>query len=606
MPTDTEFEAVIVGAGPSGIAAACQLQRQLGLTNLKIFERGSNFGGTWFHNVYPGAACDVPPRLYSFSFHQKRVWKDFMARQPEMRSYLEEVAQTYNLHPMAHFESEVYSAEWVEEATHWRVKYRSLKGDEHGVVTARVLVNGSGALSVPRDCDVDGWQSFKGPLFHSARWDTTADLNNKNVVVLGNGCSATQIVPSIAKTAKSVTQIVRAKHWYAPSPDDPFANPVVKWLERSVPGFINVQRTLFSLLLDIHFIQAWNREGKAARDRFAKNSELYIRTVAPERYHHLLVPTQEELQVACKRRVFDDAYIPCLNLDNVELTNDPAVRITEDTVITKSGKKLKADVIVLASGFKAGETNVQMRVTGRNGKELNEIWRKGGAPQAYRTALCHDFPNLFLLWGPNASTGHFSAIYTIEASVRFMCTLLKPIFLAGDSSVSPLERSAGRTVDVKADAQDKEDAMIREQMKVMIYTSGCKGWYTNSNGRVSTLYPGFQLTHAWRSDHPIASDLEYTGFAANVHPSASWSYAKQFASYLKLGDVPEYRQSKLKQRSSLAKKVGAPLWNLGGQISISFLLAFVWFVDKALFYTRGANEFEQMKQNYLASAQKQK
>ena len=593
---DTEFEAVIVGAGPSGISAACQLQRQLGLSKLKIFERGADFGGTWANNRYAGAACDVPPRLYSFSFHQKKVWNDFMAKQPEMENYLKDVARTYDLYRHAHFRAEVYAAEWIEDATHWRVKYRSLDGDEHGVVTTRVLINGSGALSVPRDCDVEGWQDFDGPLFHSAQWDTKVDLTGKRVVVLGNGCSATQIVPSIAKRVKSVTQIVRAKHWYAPTPEDPFRSPVIRWLERNLPGFIQFERSLFSLFLDIHFIQAWNREGKAARDRFAANSKLYVETVAPERYHHLLIPTQKELQVACKRRVFDDAYIPSLNLDNVELTNDQAVRITRDAVVLQSGRELKADVIILASGFKSGETAIQMTVRGRNGRELNEVWRKGGAPQAYRSTLCHDFPNLFLLWGPNAVTGHFSAIYTIESSVRFMCTVLRPIFLPGPRSVSPLARSAGRSVDVKAEAQQKEDAMIRHQMRDLIYTSGCRGWYTNAEGRVSTLYPGFQMTFAWRSDHPVAKDLEYT----NTKTSAAWSYITQLASWLRLGDVPEYRREKLAARGVVSKWIFGPLWLLLGRISVQWLLAVVWVADKAMFYTRGRRDFEKVRDRYLA------
>ncbi len=221
--------------------------------------------------------------------------------------------------------------------------------------------------------------------------------------MLGNGCSATQIVPSIAKKVKSLVQIGRAKHWYAPTPEDPFKGERMKWMQRNIPGWVSLERSLMTVLLDIHFMQAWNKEGKGARDRFAANSELYVKTVAPERYHKQLLPTQDELKVACKRRVFDNAYLPCLNMDNVELTSDPAIRITEDSVVLKSGRKLKADVIILASGFKTGDTAVQMKVRGRNGKDLSEIWSKNKAEQAYRSAFVHDFPNFALLWGPNSA-----------------------------------------------------------------------------------------------------------------------------------------------------------------------------------------------------------
>ncbi|CBQ73815.1 related to putative monooxygenase [Sporisorium reilianum SRZ2] len=596
--SETQYEAVIVGGGPSGIAAACQLQRQLHLTKLKIFERGAQFGGAWYHNRYAGAGCDIPPRLYSFSFYQKKSWNDFMAKQPEMEAYLQDAARAHALERFAEFNTDVYAAEWVEECTHWRVKYRSVDGERHGVVTARVLVNGSGALSVPRDCDVPGWERFEGALFHSARWDAGVDLTGKDVVVLGNGCSGTQVVPNIAKRVRSLTQVCRAKHWYAPTPENPFAGSTFGWLQRHVPGWIQFERLIFTLFLDVHFIQAWNKEGKGARDRFAANSALYVRTVAPERYHHMLMPTQHELKVACKRRVFDDAYIPALNLPNVDLTTDQAVEITEHAVVLQSGRRLKADVIILASGFKTGETNVQMRVTGRNGRELNAVWAKNGAPQAYRTVLCHDFPNLALLWGPGSVTGHYSAIFTIESSVRFMCSLFKPLFLAGPSSVPALERSAGRTVDVKADAQHKEDVMVQTQMRDLIYTSGCKGWYTNAQGRVSTLYPGFQLTFAWRSDHPIAADLEYTGFG-KTRPSRYWSYWQQLASWLRLGDVPEYRAEKLRSRAWLFKYLLDPVGNALGRVGIWWLMILVWVADKGLFYTRGAKDFEKVKERYL-------
>ncbi len=215
-----DYDAIIIGGGASGMTAAVRMQLDLGRTNVLIIEREPDFGGTWEVNRYLGAGCDVPPRLYSFSFAQKKTWSEFFAKQAELSDYFRSVARKFKLYDKAALCHEGRSAKWNSQKAWWEVEYQSIVKDaQTGQLpppikkTAKVLISGMGGLSIPRDVEIDGVENFKGKIFHSAKWDESVDFTDKNVVVIGNGCSATQAVPLIAKKAKRVTQIAKAKHW---------------------------------------------------------------------------------------------------------------------------------------------------------------------------------------------------------------------------------------------------------------------------------------------------------------------------------------------------------------------------------------------------------
>lgn len=200
--SDTDLEAIIVGAGFSGIASACRLQMDLGLRRIAIFEKDNGWGGTWKSSLFPGAGCDIPARLYSLSFAQRKVWPSFFPPQNVIQDYMVGVARQFHLNDKAYFEHAVQSATFDDAKTHWVVKVKNLRNGEIVTKTARVLFSCVGALSVPRECDIKGADTFEGPLFHSARWRRDVPIKGKKVVLVGNGCTAAQIVPSIAEDVK--------------------------------------------------------------------------------------------------------------------------------------------------------------------------------------------------------------------------------------------------------------------------------------------------------------------------------------------------------------------------------------------------------------------
>ncbi|CEH12873.1 hypothetical protein CBOM_00832 [Ceraceosorus bombacis] len=521
----TDLEAIIVGGGVSGIASAVRFQLDLQLNRYLIFEQSDDLGGTWHLNTYPGAGCDIPTRLYSFSFAQRDNWDIFFSLQPEIKDCQETV-------------------------------YR-----------ARAIVSCIGLLSIPRECDVPGWRTFGGELFHSAQWRNDVQLKGKKVVILGNGCSATQIVPTIAP-------------------------------ERNLAGFAALERWVIALVIETHFLQAFKHDGVAARERFANVCRKYVKECAPPEYHHLLLPDPEKVPVACKRRIFDNGYIPSLGRSNVELTNDQAKEIVSDGVILQSGRKLEADVIVLANGFRTDGVQ-SFDVINGNGVTLSQYWKDhGGVPSAYRGVMVANFPSFFLIWGPNTNTGHFSAIWAIERAVELMTSVLRPVFEApsetrdAKSTNGPLQRSFGRSVEVKRSAEELEhtfvqrsmddliftagcgacfgrsvevkrsaeeleQTFVQRSMDDLIFTAGCGAWYQDpETGKVVNAAPSFQMTYARRCAFPSFSDYRYKGISSD-RAWRAWHVHQRVGSLLRLGATPDKRTNEEARRGLLAR-----LWRL--------------------------------------------
>lgn len=392
-PSYTQF--ACIGTGFSGICLGATLRRWYNITSLRLFDTSPSPGGTWTLNRYPGAACDVPSALYSYSFAPNPRWTRILATGPELRAYLERVAADYDLVDKMSFRSAVERAVWDEERGRWVLTVRDLEGGGTYEHECQFLFSGTGHFSKPRELDVPGLERFQGGAMHSARWKDDVGLEGKRVVVFGNGCTATQIVPALVKMGvERVTQIVRAKHWIMPPVDETvprWAREVLQW----TPGMLALQRWIVFCVAEMAYL-SFPVRNRWIRRFNQKTSEAYMKATAPEKYWGMLIP---EFEFGCKRRVFDTGYLEALHREDVVLTDEPAVEIVEEGVRLKSGEVVEADVIVLANGFEMNELLEGVEVVGRGGETLHQHWENTGGLGAYKTLCVSSHPNFFFPLG---------------------------------------------------------------------------------------------------------------------------------------------------------------------------------------------------------------
>lgn len=400
---------ICIGAGFSGIALGATLKRWYGISDLVLLDKSPCLGGTWQWNRYPGAACDVPSALYSFSFERNPDWTRFLPPGRELREYLTKVARKYDLIDKMRFRTEVVRAEWVEEKARWRVYWKKWNGDgngdgggdgdggeKRGVRECQFLYSGTGHFGVPNGLDVEGVERFQGEVVHSARWRESLDLKGKKVVVFGNGCTAAQIVPSIVGDVEELTQVVRSKHWVYP-PVDSKMPEIGKVVLRNLPGATMLQRYAVYVMAELDFVGfGLTKKGERFRREKRKKVEKYMRGTAPDKYHDLLIP---DFEVGCKRRIFDSGYLKSLHSEKVRLTDEKVTEVLPNGVKFESGEVVEADVLILANGFKTNTYLHKVEIVGRNAETLERHWESFGGHEAYNLTSLNGFPNLFLLLG---------------------------------------------------------------------------------------------------------------------------------------------------------------------------------------------------------------
>ena len=292
--------------------------------------------------------------------------------QPEIQRYFRSIAEKYRIVESIRFHSIVEKAHWDDQSKIWVVSILNLESKERSVRRCKVLVSAVGALSVPQKCEVPGVENFKGSLFHSAQWDHSFDWKGKEVVVLGNGCSATQFVPIMANgegAVKKITQFSRQAQ-YLSKRVNPYYSSTFKAVMRYVPLAMRIYRAYFYWQMERDYTGFDIVGGKAIREELAKENEAYVKRVAPEKYWNALIPKTE---IGCKRKVLDTEYLATLHKENVELLHDdPVQEIVENGVRTKKGREIKADAIVLAIGFATQQMLFPMEIVGRGGLGLNQ------------------------------------------------------------------------------------------------------------------------------------------------------------------------------------------------------------------------------------------
>lgn len=292
------------------------------------------------------------------------------------------------------FRVEVEKCEWVEDTKRWQVHVRRLETDEIFLHECQFLFAATGQLVQPRELDVPGQEQFRGPIFHSSYWPSDLQLDDKKVVIFGNGCTAAQIIPAILDKAKRVTQITRSKHWFLPAIDDVSAN-VMQFLINFIPGGLILLRFIIFLVAE-NGRRAFpmNKSGARFRKRRQAQAEKYMRSMAPSKYHDLLIP---DFEIGCRRRIFDSGYLRSLHSEKVTLTDERALEVVPNGVKTSNGV-IEADVIIKATGYVTNSFLPGIEVVSR-GETLVKHWDSFGGPEAYNCSVVNGFPNFFMLLG---------------------------------------------------------------------------------------------------------------------------------------------------------------------------------------------------------------
>ncbi|CAM1505794.1 Fc.00g114310.m01.CDS01 [Cosmosporella sp. VM-42] len=493
----TNADVIIIGAGMSGIGFAIQLQRKYKNSTFEIYEKMSDCGGTWAINTYPGCGVDVPSHFYSYSFALNPNWTQKFTMQPEILAYFKDVARRYDLERHTRLEHSVLKAQWQSDSNTWLVTIRDETTKRVFQRRSNIIISAVGALSIPKSCEVPGHEDFTGKIFHSATWDHSFDHAGKDIIVVGNGCSATQFVPVLAETAKSVTQFARQPHWLLERPN-PKYSALFRFLMRWIPGAMRILRAAIYTELETEWLMFHTATGGESRQKLGDASKIYIEENAPAKYVNALIP---KFEVGCKRRVFDTGYLDALHRPNLELVaDDPVVRITESGVVLRSGKVLPADAIILATGFETTKLLSNIEIIGRDGVSVEDHWNKynDGLPQAYYGTCMAGFPNLFVMMGPNTLNGHLSVIYSSECQINFSLRVLEPVVRSLHPPFLSLWPSQNvEAVEVTQNAENEENHWIQGRAKSLVWSSGCSNWYVEpKTGKNLLIYPDWQW-HFW-------------------------------------------------------------------------------------------------------------
>ena len=456
----------IVGSGFAGLGSAIQLQRH-GRTDFVVIEKAGDVGGTWRDNTYPGAACDVPSQLYSFSFALNPDWSRSFSPQPEIQAYLQRTAREAGVLDRFSFDTELQAARW-DDATH-RWHLTTSKGE----MTADVLVTGSGGLSEPKMPEIDGIDGFEGTIFHSARWDHDAQLDGKRVAVIGTGASAIQIVPELAETVAHMDVYQRTAPWVMPRHDRRYTAPE-RWAFKNVPGLMRLSRTAIY----------WGREAYVPvftwKPKLAKPVEQLAKAhiakgIADPALREKVTP---DFAFGCKRVLISNTYYPALGSDHVDVVDTGIARVTPRGIVDRDGVEREVDAIVVATGFHTTDQPIAHHVTGADGRTLADAWAEKGMA-AYKGTTIAGFPNLFQLVGPNTGLGHSSMVFIIESQIRYVLAALDAMDEEGIAALSPTPA-----------AQEAWTADVRRRMEPTVWsTGGCASWYLDEFGNNTTLWP---------------------------------------------------------------------------------------------------------------------
>ncbi|GLR26235.1 flavin-containing monooxygenase [Limnobacter litoralis] len=489
------YEVIVIGGGFAGLGLAIELKKQY-RHNFLVLEKGGDVGGVWRENTYPGAACDVPSHLYSFSYELNPNWAHVFARQPEILQYQRHCADKYGVREHFRFNTEVQGADFDEAENRWQVHTR-----DGEVLYCRALVTAMGQLSAPSLPNLPGIERFQGDSFHSARWNHDCDLKGKRVAVVGTGASAIQFVPAIVDQVDKLVLFQRSPSYIMSRPDRPHTQ-FEKAMWSRFPVLMRLHRLRIYLQYESRALAFTRFRGlmKFAVERPFKR--LLAKSVSDPQLREQLVPSYP---VGCKRILLSSDYLTAMAKPNLQLVTESIAEVSPSGIRTKDGSDYPVDVIIYGTGFAATQFLTPLRIRGLDGLDLNAAWSQGA--KAHLGMSVPGFPNFYMLYGPNTNLGHNSIIYMLESQIRY------------------LTRTLARQRDTHADRVEVSDSVYQRFNKSIqaafshTVWNGCKSWYVDDKGHNSTGWPGFTFTFRALTARSSLREFQFTSARHPLVPS---------------------------------------------------------------------------------------
>ena len=536
----SEFDAVVIGAGFSGLYMLHKLRDDLGLT-VRVFEAGGNVGGTWYWNRYPGARCDSDSYIYCYSFDQELwqewEWSERYPEAPEIRSYLEHVTDRFGLATDIQFNTKVTAASFDEGTGRW-----TITTDSGETVTAQYLISAVGSLSAVNTPKFNGTDSFRGATYHTGNWPHEGvDFTGQRVAVIGTGASAVQSIPLIAGQAADLTVFQRTANYIVPANNGPVPEEVRQARKADYEGIRERIRSSY-FGFELYFEEKGALEtpdeerNQALQQRWDEGGfgiwlgsygDIFFVDEANEKVREFLHdrirekvhdPETAELLVpkgypfGCKRNPLDSGYFETFNRPHVHLVDvkaNPIAEITPAGVRLADGTEHEFDAIVYATGFDAmtGPLN-RIDIRGRSGRLLREKWAEG--PRTYLGLMSHGFPNLFTITGPQSPSVLSNMPVSIEQHVEFIGRIVGDLRERGAGLIEPTQQ-----------AEDDWVAHVAEQAAGTLFPTA-DTWYMGANipGKPRVFLPCLDFVGPYRARCDEIADHDYEGFTLSTGASA--------------------------------------------------------------------------------------
>ncbi|KAJ3969799.1 FAD/NAD-P-binding domain-containing protein [Lentinula raphanica] len=503
------IKVIAIGAGISGISLAHDIQEYGEQIQLTIYEMGTDVGGTWFWNQYPGCRCDIPSVNYQMSWYPNPDWTEYYSTAIEIHQYYKDIVEKFGLKKFIRFSHEVVRAVWVDDTKSWKLTVRDPDGSQFED-ECNVFINAGGVLNDWKWPDIEGLHDFRGTLCHTARWPKDFDYRDGRVAVIGSGSSGIQVLATIQPDVKQLYHWIRSPTWITPGFAQQFAAPGGKnfqYTEQQKRKYaedpihaLKYRKMIESELNErFKFIVQGTPEQKAVLKSAQK--DMCQRLNGDQRLINAIIPTK--FVVGCRRPTPGNGYLEALLEPNVQVFTDMFQKITSKGFIDSQGNEHSVDAIICATGFNTSFIP-RFPVVGQHGKNVQERWKEYPI-DSYLSLAVKDTPNYFMYYGPHGPTGHGSGAPMIEAMTRCFMQFIRKMQVENIVSMQ-----------VKHKAADDFNEHRELYLKRTAWAGRCSSWFKPGPDASPVMFPGNRVLFIELLTNPRWEDWEYEyGYAGN-------------------------------------------------------------------------------------------